>query len=820
MFYKFLRRYNILKVDDTFARLTSVLDTGDLTFEFEYSLSQSDAMQRDAIRVNISVVSSVIRKKSVLAESSRGFTDTRALIKNVLTQMPDVKSTIKKQGELVMAQKNSDVTSKINNEVISQLSNGTPPAQLQQLNKTVYKKMPVSLLKSNNITYPMHCIAHVNVASIAAVVSESLTRDSRTLMHDMVLRQGIDPSQITTMMARTLSFDNAVQGTVRPAAALEQASDPSIKLLNQRLFSVSRSPQAKTTNDLSDDQLVNVLVNEPEIDVSIKTKITIPAARRKIENNRDATNVIVKFVLTDISTGATVDTVSKQLDIAKHLQLYNTPRLPPRVKISRSEISTRANLEIYQVDPNAVAVQVFKKNVYTCVPDVDSYTLVGTYDIKSTDQSLLIQVDQPRSFASAYRVIAVGDHGTQGFEFENVIVKPTHYVPITFISLNAMLVDTGIKLEARQIPPDVIAIQFLARNVSIDKSTWYLIDEPQLITTQVKNADYVTIIDANVYDTWVYEYAARLFYRTGTQVDVGSAVVEFIKREPDKFNVKIGSVQVNRNYTSIDATFSIATKIADTHLDVVSSLLNQQGNLKYFEENVKAERDQLKSVVAHNVQRINLTTGQRENFGTITDSQFSDTTNGKAAGVSPLQANNKYRYEITPLVRAPQTLFEKLVVDEVDSTTKKPYAFQPSKFLHPLTLKTGTITSPVGVKVQHAKDEMQLGAAGQTHSVDVSFNDKTPTIVDANATRIDDTLVTLAWRISGAIDEIDHFLVMQEIHGERHIIGKAHSEFLNGMCQYLHTVTSDDIGSVVYIITPIFNDYTTGAETQTNAVVV
>jgi hypothetical protein len=58
------------------------------------------------------------------------------------------------------------------------------------------------------------------------------------------------------------------------------------------------------------------------------------------------------------------------------------------------------------------------------------------------------------------------------------------------------------------------------------------------------------------------------------------------------------------------------------------------------------------------------------------------------------------------------------------------------------------------------------------------------------------------------------------LNGVRTMVGKAHSEFLNNTCEYLHTITERDWGQLTYVIVPIFNDYRVGSEASTNSIIL
>jgi hypothetical protein len=165
-------------------------------------------------------------------------------------------------------------------------------------------------------------------------------------------------------------------------------------------------------------------------------------------------------------------------------------------------------------------------------------------------------------------------------------------------------------------------------------------------------------------------------------------------------------------------------------------------------------------------------------------------------------------------------MFELLSKQKVDVVTKKAYTFNPAKFNHPLALSRGIIVTSAGLRTRYTKDAMSHGAIGAIESIEISFDDEPAQIIDPSAARFDKFLNVITWKVQGAIDQVDHFLIMKDVHGVRTMIGKTHSEFPYGNCQYLHPVSRRDEGSFSYVIVPIFNNYKTGTQVRTNAVIV
>jgi len=524
--------------------------------------------------------------------------------------------------------------------------------------------------------------------------------------------------------------------------------------------------------------------------------------------------------LIDSATNMPIDSITKILDVSNHLHIYHTPKRAPRVKATASDISTRINLEIKQVDHGAEEVLIFKKNFWIASPEIEDYSLIGTYALTSKDQSLLVQVDLPKSSPVLYRVIPRGKQSTLGSEYTNVAVRPLRYSPVRSVALTAHQVDVGIQVEVRHIPTNVVAVQYLRWNLTtFDSEPTTIGSDIGFVDDSTRQADLLTTIDSDVQQHNIYRYAIRLIYLDGQTTEYGDATIEFIKPSPGEVDTRVENLQVDHDNVP-NVTFDITTSVVDTDMDAIKKMLENQGLKEHFDGDITAQRDELKKLIAHTVYRVDLNTGTRENFGILTDPSFDDGALRKNQAIKELEYGHRYRYEIYPLLRAPETLFDGFQKEAVDQVTKKPYVFSPAKFLHPFTLRRGVLVSVGGAKQRYAKDPMAYGIIGSIVFIEASFDQDGAKVIDSSATKFDRFTNIVSWRVQGDIRQVDHFLIMKQVHGMRTMLGKAHSEFANGTCQYVHPFNRHDAGAIQYIIVPVMNDYKLGQASVTNTLLV
>lgn len=818
MYFRSDERARLLSISDSFAQLSVVHANGDLGFTFTYALKQSEAVKRGTTRVEVSVSSRQVSSPRVIGQ--RGRADAGELVRSARTAIIDAKSAALQRSRYRITSKQSDITAVINNEVVPQLLAGVPPSSIQSMRANRLTLVPVSSLKKANDPRPvLHRLANVAaVPDVQLAMSASLLEDPRSLMQDMVVRQGVDPSSVASFTPRDEPASRLRAGTLTPTRANETTVDPATRLLNHYVLAGAPAP-AGSTQDLIDTDLVQALEPSTIDAVSVDVDVRLSPSQLQLEGANLA-QVYVTFDLIAGDTGRPIDSVTKVLNVARHVQLYVTPKVPPIVGIARSEASSRINIEVRQVDRAATGVQIFRKIVNVSSSDAAEYALIGTYDLASSDQSLLVPVDRPVSSPAIYRVIPVGQQSTVGFEYTNVVVRPARYTPIKAAALATHQVDVGIQLELRNLPDAAVAVMFLRWNASqFQRDPLIVNSDAVLIDDTARRAGIVTTVDGSVDRFSTYRYVARMTFNDGIYHDVGPVVVDFVQPAPGAVDTRLTDLTVSHD-TAPNVTFTMSTFTVDTDVDAIKRMLEVRGIDTFFSGDVQLQRDQLGDLIAHNVQRVDLSTGQRDDFGVITDRSFDDGALRQNQSIGPLQYGHKYRYEVLPLLRAPETMFDSFTKAVVDPTSKRSYSYSPSKYRHPLALDRGILVSPGGARLRYAKSPMAYGAVGSIASVDVSFDDDSLQIIDASAAQFDRSTSVVSWKVAGNVHRVDHFLVMKQVHGIRSVIGKTHSEFPYGSCQYAHVLSAADAGALSYSVVPVFNDYRVGSAANTNVITI
>lgn len=823
MFFRFQQTANLITVKDDYARLVAVRPNGDLVFEFTYSVNPSRALNQGSRIVNIQVISRFVPRLPMLGVTQRGIVDTRSLVNNIRGLLLNAKQSAIQRLTYVLAQRNSNILNYVNNEVIQLLLAQVDPKDIPQLNSPQLVTVQASDHKQTNDPQPiLNRVSNtLLIPDVSSAISGSALLNPQQVMHDMIVRQALDPSHIFSLTPRSQTSTAVRQGLSNRLRALETVTDPAGQLLNFHLFPPTHDVPPSSTDDLVDQDLVHVLQNVTQTTQEITETIVVPAALLRLEH-ADLTHAFVQFELINQRSNESIDTVTKTLNISKELQIFHTPKTPPIMKAGVTPNSTYGTLQIKQLDQGATAVQVFKKTIYAAAQDVDKYSLIGTYPLTSKHEALQIKVDVPLASTAIYRAVPVGAQNAQGFDYTNIVIRPRHYTPLRSVALTGLQIPQGIQLEARSIPTRCVAIQFLKWNLTTHQSaTRYDIvnGDVGFVDDAARQADLIMTLDTDVSDGNIYRYVARLIYLDGDTEDFGDVTLEFVLPAPGQVDTTVSDLIVNHDSTP-DVGFVINTSTTNTNMDNIKQMLKNQNLTEYFTGDIAAQRDQLANLVAHQIHRVDLSTGVRESFGTVTSPNFQDSVLRKSQAVSPLQYGHIYRYEIYPLLRAAETLFDGFTKTSTDVSTKKPYTWKPAKFRHPLALSRGLIVSSIGAAKRYAKDPMAFGVVGSITTVEASFDNDTAKIVNQTATPFNRALNIVTWQVNGDITQVDHFIILKTVNGVRYALGKSHSEFPYGACQYFHPVTHHDNGPVSYVIIPVMNDYKVGTPVTTNTVIV
>jgi hypothetical protein len=815
-----------ITLDEDFAELVDVSSEGNLTFQITYGINQSEVITSGVSTIKVSIYATRKREVSIFENKKGQRATTAEIIANIQGLQRTYRSIAKSNEQNLLAQAISDATSRVNNQIVALIRSPAfkrtqnYTSRITQLHKTkIFLKEVAAVENDEDLEHP---ILQTNRNTLPDIDYQSTVKQS---IKSMLLKKSVDPSSVVNLSKDRVSAIANLRGVYIPPdrpTGYRWGDDGNADVVRQTFTQMVPNTTLKVTTSsaITTEKLIQVIETVP-LD-KIKVPVTVTISSEKMSSSRGAISTF--FVRLDVvnKCGVIVDSIEQEIDVAFHLRMFNTPKIPPEVKFARYDTFSKGTLQIFQQDPKATSVRVYKKFVSHVSTELDDYVLVGEFSVAKGAGFASVPIDISRKDTSVYRVIPVSSDGIPGYEFTNIIINPPggNNIKYRYVSLTSKIVENGIALDVRELPPDVVAFRILRKNKTIFESTPTTVGDDVIYVDRSQDDQVYTIVDNQVKSDNAYEYTVDLIYRNGTSDNAGYALVEYLPLVENLVDTRIVDLQTSTDPINPDVTFRIESKLVDSNLDVVKNLLEKQGMSQYFFDNILNERDKLKKLIAHQVTRVNLTTGQRESFGVVTSEFFTDSELGKINSVQPLKSGYRYRYDVNTLLRAPETLFESIDKSAVDPVTKKPYSYKPSKFFHPITLKKGNILEREAQLSRYAKDDMSFGNVGDLVSTEVSFAQEQLTLTDVRAFKYDRHHVLLQWTVDGASNLIENFIIVLEENGMSVPIGKVHAIDEKRKYEFIHTLSSNDVGNYVYNIVPVFSNYSMGSEVKSNAVVV
>lgn len=809
MFVRVPKETDLIRLPSHFARLVNVLENGDLVFEIRHRIRQSDIVKRHAQIVRVTVLTRVAPRIDVLHTPGQVGLTAKLAVRNILTFIPSIRNAIRNNDTFVVATRYVDNTSKLDTQLIADLKRIENPRDIAALYKPKLMLRSVRELNSQNDAKP-----YLQVNKLHSEAQE--TTSFSHLAQQGIMKHGFDPSHVARIVdSEILTPRESLTGVFLKSTMLNQWESKS------RYFKkLTRPPAASPVNteDVTEESSVMVIESVFSDEVEIVSQITLPIHKLSDAHN-NFKPAFFKFELLNQSQ-VTIQTVQENVDILQHIEAFYAPRVAPIVEFARFETGGKANIQIKQMDPRAIAVRVYRKDFTYVSNNANNYQLVTEHDIEYGAGFETISVDVSQSYSTIYRVIPVGKNGTMGSEFTNIVINPTK-VPRrrTYVSLTTRVVNNGVSIDVTDVPFDVVSFIIMRRDDTIRGAFEVIGDDVIQVSTANATQTY-SVIDTNLKQNHVYEYICRMIYRNGSTFDAGRAFIEYERLVENLVDTRIENVISELNIDNFNVTFKIKSILNESNIDAIKKLLERQGLSDFFTADIHLEREKLQKLIAHQVYRVNLTEGIKENFGIFTDEEFSDSRLRLINSVAPLKSGNTYRYEVIALLRASETMFDDFVKTSVDSTTKKSYTWKPSKFLHPITLRNGNITSPQTLTEKYPQEQFGFGSVGNIATAEVTFSKDLVFVTNANAEMFDTKTIVVRWAITGNSDQVDHFIIMKETQGQRTIVGKSHAVNDTSTFRFLHLLSTADIGEIEYIVTPVFDTYDVGAETKTNKVVI
>lgn len=809
---------NLIEVPDRFSRLLDISnDENIFQYQFSYKFNPVKLIKNKSSKVQIVVSTQPIQGdiNTNIADSA----EPQDAIQKIQLRNSKQKDLSRGKNQNIIKTKTSDIIKKVRKDKTINLFNADFQSSIDLEKKRSIVPKKISQLQQNNQTPP---ILDVDITSkIISSSSDERSENIRKVSNDILISKNIDPSEFITNNVDTIQFaKSSFNGYSNNNLNLKDSNtkDKNDKARLLRDIITETNQTINNVSDLDQDESVNVVVTQNIQNPTIDEIVNIPIGRI------NANKFYVAFLVKD-SKDRTVQFINRAVPHDQNISNFLTPKNIPDIKVSSVDKSNENVIHLKQRDKNATKIVLFKKEKNKNLIETRAgYKKVATINAAFNEGFKIFKDESINSNPVIYRAIASTNDNLLGSGFSSVVLSGKNDPNIKhgksksrfrFASLIPNVKSNGIEIRISNIPPDIVYYDLLRRDLSINEIKFTTISNMIPVT---KDSDSLKVIsDKNVKENRIYEYRIKARYLDGFEDSVSdNIVVEYNPTKRNIMTIEATEPQVIRNSNQIDVQFQLQKSISKTDHDRFKSFLSEQGLTSEFQDEIINNRDKLQQLFAFAITRNNLTTGEKEYFGVLDTSSFSDQQERRSTSVKPLQPGFDYQYEIVAYARDPETVFNTL--EKTSEKEGKDFTFKPSKWRHPKNLLEGTIVSEGSLQRTSAKNAFELGDVVDRKFVNVSTKSNSPSINNVKVSKLDSDVVFLQWKYDGNSDLIDHFLILLEINGSRKIIGKTHAFTESNKSKFIHEINRNEVGSVGYIIIPVLFDYSRSSEFKTDKI--
>lgn len=807
---------SVIRFDDSWVTLLDVDSQGNFVYEVRFWTSTVLALRNSAglVRLSVRKDKPAVTPSPLQDLPSSG--DVRTLVDGIRLHDAVVKDTQRKNTATTLDVIYIDLTAPISAADGSRVFSPTAASTVLGTQKIIGLNSN-SQLDAKNVNPP---VLQTSVVDVSSRVSN---REVQGASVGLLLESSIDPSVAGSRYRGTTGAYRASSGVSQTRMLDSSTLTDDVHKAQQRQGLLVQSLHPATPQQLTSRKS---LVTTASIPVVADVQTVYVQNVREFTVSPTDIGFNDFYVLFDLLTsdGAVLESTLRVVGHNSQIRALNVPRVPPRVSVVACSIPGVNVLEVQQCDLRARAVRVYRKKLQQPSLFQVGYEQINEVAL-AVDDGVIRVVDRVSNVnAVQYRCIAVGPPPSSafGFEFTNVVAPAVGRPSLSLsrraatVSMYCKLADDGIDVSVIAVPPGTLSVGIRRRDLTLNEQDYDFLDVDEPVRSVVSGVDDAVFHDIDVKPDHVYEYTCLLYARDGTVIGSTASCQQQFFPGSSAAAIDVSNLEVVNDAPSLDIRFNINSTLNESELDRASIALKRQGLSPLFQSELTQQRSDLQQLVAHNVLRVDLTTGLTESFGTVMGVSFSDRASAGVKNVSRLIPGHRYKYIITTLLRSAETLFSDFQKQSVDPTTGKPYAFSPFKYLHPFTLNRGTLMTAASLKLNHAEDSFIFGQLGNPKEVTVTLDNSPPKLSTASVFRVDRTTALVRWSVAGGLERVEHFIVMKEILGHSTVAGKVHAVSQGTFFEFLDDLEPDDIGDITYRIVPVLNDYTRGASIVTS----
>jgi predicted secreted protein len=759
------RLTNVLRVDRR--NFFSLLGEDDhfYTAELTYEIRQSAAVTQKANRVKITAYSSLLLPERYINDPSKPTDTVNSLltyaVRNIMLQ--------RDQSDLLLGTTSGDIFGAIDKRVFTQLSSGRLLGEIPEAKKTV---MRTELKSESDKTLSKKS---------APIPSKKEDADERSglasLNRDLMRKDKIDP-------AKAIKFFSLKQSKAGLKAGINETKSDSFNSKIKALeYTLSRDPNPVLNR-------VTFTTVETQEYVTVKSQIKI--------KKHDGGRVQFRFELITTESDFPVDVQEYSADIVEGSRTLKFLFHPPEVTSTRTSGGVVFGLK--QTNKWGTSVRVFSKNPPERSGSNNRFTSLGSVRVNYGETGKFFVPDDERA-NRVFRFVCANETSVSP-RFESCVISPIRKTldrREAVISLDYTdSLTTPFLFTLSSLPETALTAQFKVKNLS-RKSRDFKVAGDLCFIRHGDSFVSSAVTNRGEFRTGnTYQVICVVQHSNGLYTTEGGDIFTF--HDPRDRDNTLQIEILEQELTGDNITFQIRDGRKETQTEIVKKILKAKGDYALFQGEVEENKEGLENLVAHQVERINLTTGARESLGVIPSGDFSDIEQSRKMGIPPADKNQSYRYSIKTLSAKPEILFGDYRKEVKDKCETKVYTYFPSKFLNFWSLKRGLIPGD-------NKSTLTTSYSGITKTWDyIPTLEGGGTPFNLEARLYDLNHIEISFKVNSANQFYDHFVLSKVINGDKIPLDPLHSQFTSEQ-RYLYRISPLDRGEISFSIDSVKNDY-------------
>jgi hypothetical protein len=514
--------------------------------------------------------------------------------------------------------------------------------------------------------------------------------------------------------------------------------------------------------------------------------------------------------------------------------------LAPRVSASRTDI-IKTQVTVTQVDPYANQVLVQKS-----VASAEDYLIGRNKKFTEIERINVLSTDGPVGFTDTgntvgyvtYRAFAVTSQGNRSNDLSEITLPPNTSTTDTVVKVrdisrtvlanirviepmrnDGSVISVNVRGLVRSISAFYVLSSHRGRVTDINDKKKYLqnLSEDPISTVSVSNEIVFLHPKENIKSGQVYEYFVEAVLENGTTQVVKPSIKHEYRVLTKEAGIDFDVQETRSNYNG--TKFSIKASFKRDSIDSIVASLKDVSAFESFLDDVQNNRNRFESLLKVSVTRTNISANPNEtyNFGMHdVNATFTDNSaNENLTGIPGCTPGSKYVYRFELFIAPFSMLLDKVDIEKQDPQTLQIIRDIGSSFENNSTKERSTLLPPrerLGNTEKGVDETFKSNSTGKVSSIEINMPEENCRTEELRVDNDSDS-AQLSWRVTGNKSRISSFLVLCDYNGiKAPIANVANSSLGSARVDYVDDQMSQNVGTKIYTVVPVFHDLSVGDE--------